>query len=504
MSVESLLDGPIADLVAAVSSGDVSAESITNAALARIRAQGETLGAFTSVQADAALEQARAIDTRRARGEALGKLAGAPIGLKDALVSTDAPTTCASKILVRDGRGYRSPYDATVVARLRAADAVLPAKCNMDEFAMGSSTENSSIGPAKNPWDTTRTPGGSSGGSAVAVAAGMCIGSLGSDTGGSIRQPAALTSTVGVKPTYGRVSRYGLIAFASSLDQIGPFARDVKSAARLLEVIAGADPHDATSALEPVGAYEAACDRDVRGLRIGVPEEYFAKGLDADVEDRVRTAIAALEAQGCTLVPIALPHTRFAVATYYVIATAEASSNLARFDGVRYGLRDKGARELGEMLRKTRGQGFGREVKRRIMLGTYVLSAGYYDAYYLRAQKVRTLLRRDFEAAFQKVDAIATPVSPTVAFKLGEKIDDPLAMYLADVDTLPASLAGVPAISVPCGFARPKTLDGSTGPELPVGLQLMAPDFEEERMFALAAAYERVSPARGKRPGIAS
>jgi aspartyl-tRNA(Asn)/glutamyl-tRNA(Gln) amidotransferase subunit A len=423
-----------------------------------------------------------------------------PIGIKDALATRDAPTTAGSKILTRAARhgepeldprrGWCPPYDATVVARLRAAGAVLVGKCNMDEFAMGSSNENSAFYPARNPWDTARTPGGSSGGSAVAVAAGMSAGALGSDTGGSIRQPASLTGVVGIKPTYGRVSRYGLVAFASSLDQVGPIASDVRSAARILEVIAGKDPHDATTVEAPVGDYEEACGREVDGLRIGVPEEYFARGLDPAVEVTVRAAIRGLEGLGCEVRPVRLPHTRYAVATYYILATAEASSNLARFDGVRFGLRVEKERDLRALYGSTRSAGFGREVKRRIMLGTYVLSAGYYEAYYLRAQRVRTLIRRDFDAAFAEVDVIAAPVSPVVAFKLGEKIDDPLSMYLADIYTLPASLAGVPAMSVPCGFATP----AEGGDPMPVGLQLMAPPLEEERLCAVGHAWERIAP----------
>jgi len=378
------------------------------------------------------------------------------------------------------------PYDATVVARLRAADALLPGKTNMDEFAMGSSNENSAFGPCHNPWDVSRAPGGSSGGSAVAVAARMTPASLGSDTGGSIRQPASFTNVVGVKPTYGRVSRYGLVAFASSLDQVGPLASDVRGAARVLEVIAGHDPKDATSLPDDVGAYEAACDRPVRGMRIGVPEEYFGEGLDPVVDRSVRGAIAALERDGCVVSSIRLPHTRFAVATYYVVATAEASSNLARFDGVRYGLRVD-APSLRELYGKTRDAGFGREVKRRILLGTFVLSAGYYDAYYLKAQKVRTLIRRDFDAAFERVDAIACPTAPTPPFSLGDKTKDPLAMYLSDVCTLPASLAGLPAMSVPCA---------PTDSGLPVGLQLIGRAADEATLFSLASACERAFPPR--------
>ncbi|WP_437738510.1 Asp-tRNA(Asn)/Glu-tRNA(Gln) amidotransferase subunit GatA [Sorangium sp. So ce1335] len=509
-----ILDRSIPELAALVQRGEVSAEQVARAALARIEQRDGALGAFLTVQGEQAIEAARALDARRARGEALGPLAGVPIGLKDALCTEGAPTTAGSKILTRGAagasskapdpsRGYRPPYDATVVARLRAAGAILPGKCNMDEFAMGSSNENSAFGPVKNPWDPTRIPGGSSGGSAVAVAAGMTPGSLGSDTGGSIRQPASLTGVVGVKPTYGRVSRYGLIAFASSLDQIGPFAQDVKGAARLLEVISGRDPRDATSLDAPVGAYEAACGRDVAGLRIGVPEEYFAKGVDRQVEAKVREAIEGLRGLGCEVRPVHLPHTRYAVAAYYIIATAEASSNLARFDGVRFGLRVEGERggksDLQGLYGATRGEGFGREVKRRILLGTYVLSAGYYDAYYLRAQKVRTLIRRDFDEAFREVDVIAAPVSPTVAFRLGERVDDPLSMYLADVYTLPASMAGLPAISVPCATAPAP--DG--GPPLPVGLQLIGPALEEARLFRAAHAWEQISPVRGQRAPVA-
>jgi aspartyl-tRNA(Asn)/glutamyl-tRNA(Gln) amidotransferase subunit A len=550
--MKSILDRSIPDIARLVSQGEVSAEEVTRLSLERIEQKNGLYGAFLTVQAERALDEARAVDTRRNRGERLGALAGVPIGIKDALCTRDAPTTAGSRILTRPlprapdagpagesrrareraadsarasrpgapsgpvprapaesapdpRRGFCPPYDATVVARLRAAGAVLPGKCNMDEFAMGSSTENSSFFPTRNPWDTSRIPGGSSGGSAVAVAARMTAGALGSDTGGSIRQPAALTGVVGIKPTYGRVSRYGLIAFASSLDQVGPIASDVRSAARMLEVIAGKDPHDATSVDAPVGDYEEACGRDIDGLRVGVPEEYFAQGLDPAVEVVVRAAVRGLEGLGCEVVPIRMPHTRYAVATYYILATAEASSNLARFDGVRFGLRvepsDVGAagaadpehrtaKDLAALYSATRSAGFGREVKRRILLGTYVLSAGYYEAYYLRAQKVRTLVRRDFEAAFRDVDVIAAPVSPVVAFKLGEKIDDPLAMYLADVYTLPASLAGVPAMSVPCGFATPSDGDAP----MPVGLQLIAPPLEEERLCAVGHAWERIAP----------
>lgn len=502
-----IVDRSIPDLAALVASGAVSAVEVARAALDRIADRSQALGAFLTVQGERALDDARRIDERRARGETLGPLAGVPIGLKDALCTRDAPTTAGSHILTRKARpgerardpdrGWRPPYDATVVARLRAADAVLPGKCNMDELAMGSSTENSAFFPARNPWDPSRIPGGSSGGSAVAVAGGMTPGALGSDTGGSIRQPAALCGVVGVKPTYGRVSRYGLVAFASSLDQVGPFARDVRGAARLLGVVAGRDPHDATTLEAPVPDFEAACGRDVRGVRIGVPAEYFGDGLDPAVDQRVRAAIDALAGLGCVVRPVALPHTRYAVAAYYVVATAECSSNLARLDGVRFGLRETDD-DLASLYGKTRAAGFGREVKRRIMLGTYVLSAGYYDAYYLRAQRVRTLIRRDFDEAFRDVDVIATPVSPTTAFPLGERVDDPLAMYLADVYTLPASMAGIPALSVPCGTAP--TAGART--QLPVGLQLVGPALCEDRLFQVAAAWEAIDPHRGARPPI--
>ena len=479
----------IADRVRA---GELKAIEVAEETLRRIDAIDGEVHAFLATARDAFLDQARAVDDKRARGQTLGPLAGVPVALKDALCTRGLVTTSGSKIL----EGYVPPYDATVVARLRAADALLPGKTNMDEFAMGSSNENSAYGAVRNPWDLTRTPGGSSGGSAAAVASRMAPVALGSDTGGSIRQPAALTGTVGVKPTYGRVSRYGLIAFASSLDQIGPFAGDVRSAARVLAVISGKDPKDATSVDAPVDDFEGACATSIKGLKIGVPEEYFVAGLDPEVEASVRAAIQELEAEGCIIKPVKLPHTRFAVATYYVIATAEASSNLARFDGVRYGLRVLPPQgDLRAMYGATRERGFGPEVKRRIILGTFVLSAGYYDAYYLKAQKVRTLVRRDFESAFREVDAICSPTTPTAAFKLGEKTSDPLAMYLSDVYTLPASLAGIPAASVPAG---------PTKSGLPIGFQIMAPALKETTLFALAAAWEARSPSRGSLPPIAS
>jgi aspartyl-tRNA(Asn)/glutamyl-tRNA(Gln) amidotransferase subunit A len=494
----SALDRSIPEIADGVARGELDPLALVEESLARIQGKSE-LNAFLTVSHEASRAAARKVAQARANGEPLGKLAGVPIAVKDALCTLDAPTTSGSRILTRaasDGsggstpeRGWRPPYDATVVARLRAAGAIVIGKTNMDEFAMGSSGENSAFGPPRNPHDPTRTAGGSSGGSAVAVAAGLTPGSLGSDTGGSIRQPAALSGCVGVKPSYGRVSRYGLIAFASSLDQVGPFARDVRSAARLLEVIAGRDAHDSTSSERAVGPYELACGREVRGLRLGVPEEYFGDGLDPEVAASVRAAIAGLEREGVGVRPVALPHTRYGIATYYVIATAEASSNLARFDGVRFGLRVEPPRgDLVAMYGNTRDRGFGAEVKRRILLGTYVLSAGYYDAYYRKAQRVRTLIKRDFEQAFENVDVIAAPTTPTPAFKLGEKIDDPLAMYLADVYTLPASLAGIAGLTVPCAPVKAR----ADRPALPVGLQLLAPAFEEERLFTLASAVERL------------
>jgi aspartyl-tRNA(Asn)/glutamyl-tRNA(Gln) amidotransferase subunit A len=467
----------------------LSAEQLVTESLTSIDAT-KRLNAYLHVAGDTALETARRIDARRAAGEALGPLAGIPIAVKDALCTMDAPTTAGSRILTRDGEdprtGWRPPYDATVIERLRRADAVIVGKTNMDEFAMGSSNENSAFGPAKNPADETRIPGGSSGGSAVAVASGTAPVALGSDTGGSIRQPASMCGVVGVKPSYGRVSRYGLIAFASSLDQVGPMARDVRSAARVLEVIAGPDGHDSTCAAIPVGEYTKACEHGVRGLKVGIPEEYFAKGIDSSVEAAVRRAIDGLKELGVETQPVRLPHTRYGVATYYIIATAEASSNLSRFDGVRFGLRREApGADLGALYGDTRDAGFGREVKRRILLGTYVLSAGYYDAYYGKAQRVRTLIKQDFDRAFQQVDLLAAPVAPSTAFLLGERVSDPLSMYLADVYTLPASLAGLCGISVPCRVDEARSL--------PIGLQLLAPSMHEGTLFRAAAAVEESS-----------
>jgi len=492
---------PARELAALVRRGEVSAVELARASLDVIADRDPALGAFLNVCEAEALAAARTVDEKRARGEALGALAGVPVAVKDALATKDAPTTAASRVLLRKladppsaRDGYVPPYDATAVARLRAADAVLVGKTNMDELAMGSSTENSAFFVTKNPHDPSRTPGGSSGGSAVAVAAAMTPLSIGSDTGGSIRQPAALTGVVGVKPTYGRVARYGLFAFASSLDQIGVFGRDVDGAALCLETISGHDPLDSTSSDVKVGPFapppgvDPYRRADGARLRVGVAKETMDEGVAPGVRGAVRATLDELARRGCEIVEIALPRTKLAVATYYVLATAEASSNLARYDGVRYGLRvEKPGASLGALYRDSRGAGFGREVKRRIILGTFVLSSGYYDAYYRRAQRVRALIRDELANALADVDVIASPTSPTVAFALGERIDDPVQMYLADILTLPASLAGLPAISVPCGAAVP---EGGEGAPLPVGLQLIAPALEEARLFSAAAGVE--------------
>jgi aspartyl-tRNA(Asn)/glutamyl-tRNA(Gln) amidotransferase subunit A len=469
--------------------GEVSASALVDAYLARIEALNPTLGAYLTVTAESARAQAAAADARRARGEPPRPLDGIPLAIKDVLCTRGVRTTCASKILAE----FVPPYDATVVVRLTADGAIVLGKTNMDEFAMGSSTENSGFFPTRNPWALDRVPGGSSGGSAAAVAADLAAGGFGTDTGGSVRQPAALCGVVGLKPTYGRVSRYGLVAFASSLDQIGPLTKDVRDAAILLETIAGHDPMDSTSADQPVPDYQAALGRGVDGLVLGIPDEYFVAGLDRDVERAVREAIGTLERLGARLRRVSLPHTDYGVAAYYVIAPAEASSNLARYDGVKYGHRADGARDLLAMTGRTRAEGFGAEVKRRVMLGTYALSAGYYEAYYARAQRIRTLIRRDFDRAFAEVDAIVAPTAPTPAFKLGEKTGDPLAMYLNDVFTIPAPLAGVPALSVPCGFSQ----DG-----LPIGLQLIGRPFDEATLFRVAAAYEATTDWRARKPAL--
>jgi aspartyl-tRNA(Asn)/glutamyl-tRNA(Gln) amidotransferase subunit A len=474
----------LAPLAARIAAGDLTSADVVQCCLDRIHRHDGRLHAFHTIAADTALARAAALDRSRAAGTLVGPLHGVPVALKDNLSTRGILTTASSRIL----DGYVPPYTATAVARLEAAGAVVIGKTNLDEFAMGSSTENSAFGPTRNPWADDRTPGGSSGGSAVAVAARFVPGSLGSDTGGSIRQPAALTGVVGLKPTYGRVSRYGLLAFASSLDQIGPFARTTEDAALLLQVIAGADPHDATTASEPVPDYHGGLTGDVRGLRIGVPRDVGAEGIDAAVRGAFGEAMAVFRQRGASIVDIDLPHAKYGIPIYYLIATAEASSNLARYDGVRYGYRAHVAdnraidRPLQQMYERTRDEGFGAEVKRRIMLGTYVLSAGYYDAYYLKAQQVRTLLRQDYDGAFRQVDVIAMPTTPTPAFRLGEKTADPLQMYLADVFTVSANLAGIPAISIPCGFSSDR---------LPIGLQLAGRMFEEGTILNLADAFQR-------------
>jgi len=479
-----------------IAAGKVSAVEVCRAFLERIEAVNPSLNAFNLVAADRALARADDVDRRRAAGESAGPLAGVPIAIKDNLCVNGMRTTASSRILDR----FVPPYDATAVQRMEAAGAVIVGKTNCDEFAMGSSNENSAYGPVRNPWAADRAPGGSSGGSAVAVAARCAPLALGSDTGGSIRQPASFCGVVGLKPTYGRVSRYGLLAFASSLDQIGPIAGTVSDAALALSVLAGPDPADATSSPQPVPDFTAALTGDVKGLRIGVPRAIVVEGVDDSVRRAFDEALDTLRRAGATLVDIDLPHAKYAIPVYYLVATAEASSNLARYDGVRYGHRSADENlGLKEMYSRTRNEGFGAEVKRRIMLGTYVLSAGYYDAFYLKAQQVRTLLRQDYDAAFEKVDVVATPTTPTPPFRLGEKTDDPLQMYLADVFTVSAPLVGLPAISVPCGF-----VERSDGPEpserLPVGLQLTGPLFDESTVLQAADAYERLTDWHRQRP----
>jgi aspartyl-tRNA(Asn)/glutamyl-tRNA(Gln) amidotransferase subunit A len=460
----------------AVLEKQTTAADLVAAFYAKIEADDPAIGAYLTLCKDRAYQQAERIDEMADRGDPLPPLAGVPIAIKDVFTTKGVRTTAGSKIL----ENFIAPYDATVVARLEGAGAVVLGKTNCDEFAMGSSNENSGFRPVHNPHDHSRVPGGSSGGSAAAVAAGMATASLGSDTGGSIRQPAAFCGVVGLMPTYGRVSRYGLIAFASSLDHVGPFGRTVKDVAIMLQQIAGRDPLDSTSAEVPVPNYLEHVGQPVTGLKIGMPKEYFGEGLDPEVWTAMEVALQELAEAGAEIVPISLPHTAYAIPTYYVVATAEASSNLARYDGVRYGLRAEG-KTLAEMYRRTRDAGFGAEVKRRIMLGTYVLSAGYYDAYYLKAQRVRSLLAKDFDDAFAAVDVIVTPTTPTPAFKLGEKADDPLAMYLADIFTVTADLVGIPGISIPCG----KSKDG-----LPIGLQILGKHFDEPTVLRVAHATE--------------
>ncbi len=471
-------------------SGSLKAVDLTEAVLSRCEAVEPLVQAYITLTLDLAREQAAAADAAFARGEVRSPLQGIPLALKDNLCTQGVKTTCASHMLEH----FSPPYDATVVQRLREAGAVFVGKANMDEFAMGSSTENSYFASTRNPWGgLAYVPGGSSGGPAAAVAADTCIASLGSDTGGSIRLPAAMTGVVGLKPTYGRVSRYGLVAFASSLDQIGPLTKDVRDAALLLQVIAGHDACDSTSGDVPVPDYTAGLERGVRGLKLGVPREYFVEGMDPEVEASVRAGISTLESLGAELVEVSLPHTRYAVATYYILANAEASSNLARYDGVRYGLRAASDGDLLSMYKQTRAEGFGPEVKRRIMLGTYVLSSGYYDAYYKKAQQLRTLFRQDFQQAFAECDALVAPIAPTPAFRLGERLDDPMQMYLADVFTAPVSLSGLPAMSLPCGY---------TQQDLPIGLQIIAAPFQEERVLQVGAAFEAETDFHTRKPTL--
>jgi aspartyl-tRNA(Asn)/glutamyl-tRNA(Gln) amidotransferase subunit A len=467
---------------------ELSSRELTEAVFRRISDTEEKIHSYLTLCREAALDQAKLADERLEHEDHPAPLLGIPLAVKDNFLTAGARTTCASKIL----DNFVPPYDSTAVARIRRAGAVIIGKTNLDEFAMGSSAENSAFFPTRNPWNTDRVPGGSSGGSAAAVAADQCIAALGTDTGGSIRQPAACCGIVGLKPTYGRISRYGIIAFASSMDQVGPMTKDVTDCALLLEAIAGYDPADSTSVNRPVPPYSEALTADIKGMRLGIPKEYFVSGMQPKVEQAVRAAIALLEKNGAVLTEISLPHTEYAVAVYYIVATAEASSNLARYDGMRYGYRAH-ARDLAETYMLTREQGFGPEVKRRIMLGTYALSAGYYDAYYLKAQRVRALIKQDFDEAFRSCDAIVTPTAPSTAFKLGEKTQDPLQMYLSDVYTISINLAGLPALSLPCGF-------DSTG--LPIGMQIVGKYFDEPSLLRLAYAYEQSTDWHKMKPRI--
>ncbi len=468
---------------------EVSSEEITRSVLQRIEAVEERVKAYVKVMPEAALAQAKAVDEEIARGNSISPLAGIPLALKDLLCTQGTNTTCSSKIL----QDFVPPYDATVVRRLKEEKAVFLGKTNMDEFAMGSSTENSGFFTTRNPWDLDRVPGGSSGGSAAAVAAGEAIAALGSDTGGSIRQPASLCGVTGMKPTYGRVSRFGLVAFASSLDQIGPFSQDAEDCALLLNAICGHDPQDSTSVNMAVPDFTRSLLPEVRGFRLGVPAEYFVEGMDPGVKASIEKAIGVLEELGAGCEEVSLPHTEYAVAVYYLVATAEASSNLARYDGVKYGYRSPKPADLLDMYSSTRAEGFGAEVKRRIMLGTYALSSGYYDAYYLKAQKVRTLIRQDFDQAFQRFDVLITPTAPTPAFRIGEKMDDPLQMYLSDIFTIPCNLAGLPGISIPCGLSK----DG-----LPIGLQILGKPFDEEKVLRVAHAFQQATEWHRRRPAL--
>ncbi|MCK5391412.1 MAG: Asp-tRNA(Asn)/Glu-tRNA(Gln) amidotransferase subunit GatA [Deltaproteobacteria bacterium] len=468
---------------------EISPVELTQSILDRIQDKDEKLNTYITVLSEKALESAKKAEEEISRGNYLGPLHGIPLGLKDIFITKNITTTCGSKML----ENFIPPYDATVTQKLLDSGAVILGKNNMDEFAMGSSTETSYFGPTANPWDLQRVPGGSSGGSASATAASLCLGSVGTDTGGSIRQPAALCGVVGMKPTYGRVSRFGMIAFASSLDQAGPITKTVEDTALILNAISGPDPKDSTCVNIPVPDYTLRLKDDIKGLKIGIPKEYFVDGMDKEVEDASRKAISVMEGLGAEIIEISLPHTEYAVLTYYIIAPSEASSNLARYDGVKYGYRTEGAESLRDMYFKTRAEGFGDEVKRRIMLGTYALSSGYYDAYYLKAQRVRTLIKNDFEEAFKRVDTIMAPTTPEVAFKIGEKIQDPIKMYLSDVLTIPCNIAGLPGISVPCGFST----DG-----LPIGIQVLGKPFDEETVLRMAYAYEQHTDWREATPAV--
>lgn len=469
-------------------SGETTSAEIVESVLGRIDAVEERIHSYITILADSAREEALMADEKIRNGKA-GPLTGIPIAIKDLICTKGIRTTCGSKILYN----FIPPYNATVIEKLRDAGAVLIGKTNMDEFAMGSSTETSHFGVTRNPWDLERIPGGSSGGSATAVAADECIASLGSDTGGSIRQPAALCDVVGMKPTYGRVSRYGLVAFASSLDQIGPFTKDVEDCAVMMNVISGHDHRDSTSVPVDVPDFTSFLGKDIRGWTVGIPKEYFIEGIDPEVEAAVRKAIGVIEELGARCIDVSLPHTEYCLAVYYIVAPAEASSNLARYDGVKYGYRSKEGRDLMEMYKKTRSEGFGAEVKRRIMLGTYALSSGYYDAYYKKASQVRALIKRDFDEAFRSCDVIMTPTSPTPAFRLGERMDDPLQMYLSDIFTISTNLAGIPGLSVPCGYT-------ATG--LPIGVQFLATHFAEGNLIQIASAYEKNSKIEKRRPNL--
>ncbi len=485
----SLLQSTAYQIKNKIISREIKSVDLVSSLFTRIKHVENNIQAFIVTDEKKAIHDAIEIDKRIERGEEVGLLAGIPVAVKDNICTKSLPTTCASKIL----QNFIPPYDAFIVRRLKEEDAIIIGKTNLDEFAMGSSTENSGFKITRNPWNLECVPGGSSGGSASAVAADVAYMALGSDTGGSIRQPAALCGIVGVKPTYGRVSRYGLVAFGSSLDQIGPLTKDVRDAALLMQVIAGYDSCDSTSVKVPVPDYMEGIESDVKGLRIGIPKEYFATGLKSDVHTVIKDALKVYKRLGVEIIDISLPHTEYAVAVYYIVANAEASSNLARYDGVRYGYRSNNAQGVIDMYSKTRAEGFGNEVKRRIMLGNYALSSGYYDAYYLKASRVRTLIKNDFDAAFEKVDCIMSPTSPVPAFKIGERANNPLEMYLSDIYTIPANLAGIPGISIPCGFSKE---------HLPIGLQILAKHFEEKKLLQIAYAFERETDFHLKKPPL--